>query len=411
MPLTLTPNCTSHWASGISHGGGATADHAGRGDGRLDAPEVRDSRFYRRPHVRRTAHIADHRRTAPRGGSADLLEVGLRGEGVIQSRIVGQRSTATTCQPAATRRSTVAAPMPRAAPVTTATGLTTGASATTRPRSGRARKRRGARVPLRRPHPWDHPARRWTIPVAPLRRADGAARWRSARRGPARPDPSRTASGAMASSRDVSVRPAWASPLRHGAPDEHVIALGRRRGARTIDERLLVPAVGVDENHARKGAAGGTHELDEQVGQDLVPDEQRAREVGVLAARPVGHGGRHGDARTARGQPGGTAPAMRVSVSSGRWGPCCSSEPSGTASTGPRPGRLHLAPGGAGELHGLRCGPASGGGRAWAPGSGSRPGRPWSGRAPTAVGYRVRPTRPRRARARTRDPGRRGAAR
>ena len=33
----------------------------------------------------------------------------------------------------------------------------------------------------------DHPARRWTIPVAPLRHADGAAAWRSAPCGRARP--------------------------------------------------------------------------------------------------------------------------------------------------------------------------------------------------------------------------------
>ena len=45
---------------------------------------------------------------------------------------------------------------------------------------------------------------------------------------------------------------------------------------------------------------------------------------------------------------------MRVSVSSGRWGPCCSSEPSGTASSAAPAGRLHLGPGGSGELHGAQ---------------------------------------------------------
>ena len=92
--------------------------------------------------------------------------------------------------------------------------------------------------------------------------------------------------------------------LRHGAPDEHLVTLGRG-AALHHHEPLLVAAVGVDEHHARKGVAGGTHELDEQVGQDPMADEQRAGEVGVLAARTVGHGGRHGDALTARRQPRG----------------------------------------------------------------------------------------------------------
>ena len=47
------------------------------------------------------------------------------------------------------------------------------------------------------------------------------------------------------------------------------------------------------------------------------------------------------------------------------------------------PGRLHLGPGGAGELHDLRCGPASGSERAWARAAAPRRGRPSSDRGPT----------------------------
>ena len=54
--------------------------------------------------------------------------------------------------------------------------------------------------------------------------------------------------------------------------------------------------------------------------------------------------------------PAHTAAAIRVSVSSGRCGPCCSSEPKRDRQHRAPPGRLHLGPGGAGEIHGSGAG-------------------------------------------------------
>ena len=294
-----------------------------------------------------------------------------------RSREPGRRRSGPRPRPAS-RLPRAGPPSPRPcrapAPVTTATGLTTVTSAPTRPQCrSRTRASRSA-CPSSALAPVGSPS-------TPL---DDTGRTPSARRrgssvaiGSVRPGSAssrRTAPGSIASSKDVSVRPACASPPGViGSPHEHVVTFGRTA---TLDrhERLLVAAVGVDEDHAGEGAAGGAHELDEELGQDRVADEERAREVGVLAAGPVGHGGRHGDAAPARRQSRRHGAGDAGVGVEGEVRPVLLERAQRDRQHCARPGRLHLGPGGAGELHALRCGPASGSGRAWAPASGSRPG-------------------------------------
>ena len=325
-------------------------------------------------------------RTAAPWRAGHLLQVGLGGEGVVQGRIVGaavhRHHLPSGRHEQIDRRR---ADAPRRA------GDDRGRAHERRPvrRHGRGQvahervEQRPALLGARTRR--DRPARRWTIPAAPLRRADGAAAWRAARCSRARPVRGARPQGRWPAASDVSVRPACASPPGvAGPPDEHVVALGGAAPLRR-DQRLLVAAVRVDEHHAGEGAAGGAHQLDEQVRQDLVADEERAGEAGVLAAGPVGHGGRHGDARAARRQPGGHGDGDAGVGVEGEVRPVLLERAQRDRQQRARPGRLHLGPGGAGELHGLRCGPASGSGRAWAPGRASRPASPWSGRAPTAA--------------------------
>ena len=313
------------------------------------------------------------------------LQVGLGRQGVVEVGVVG-RAVHRHHLPAGGHEQ-VDRGRPHAAPGArddgdrAHDGVDVATSAPTRPPPGRGRGRRAAPGLLRRSPPSDLPARRWTIPVAPLRHGDGAAAGRSAPCGRARP--ARDAPPRVDGQEQRRLGPAGVrvAPGRRPSPARPARRRPRPRSALDRDQRLLVAPVGVDEHHAGERAPGRAHQLHQQVGQDRMPDEQRPREVGVLAAGAVGDGrAPRPRPRSRPARPPATATAMRVSVSRGRCGPCCSSEPSGIASTGRGPGRLHLGPGGAGELHGLRRGPATGSGRApaWAPVSASRPGRPWS---------------------------------
>ena len=108
-------NCTSHWASGISQAGGSAADHAGGGDGGLQAPEMRDGLIHRRPHVCCAADIAHHGAHVGAVAPGHLLQVGLRGEGIVEGRVVGgevhrHHLPATVHQQVHRRRAHAAAP-------------------------------------------------------------------------------------------------------------------------------------------------------------------------------------------------------------------------------------------------------------------------------------------------------------
>ena len=144
---------------------------------------------------------------------------------------------------------------------------------------GRRRRRRIA----------EHAVRRDAVDAArPAARASAVAERRGLTRPLARSR--RTRSGRSASSSDVSVRPAWASPpATHGHHGERVAAVGVEGGHGPIDG-VAVAAVAVDE-HDAGGPVGGADELDDHGRHDVGADRQRAGEAGVLAA------GRHGERR------------------------------------------------------------------------------------------------------------------
>ena len=370
-----------------------------------------DGLVHRRPHVCCAADVAHHGAHVGTVAPGHLLQVGLRGQGIVEGRVVGGEVhrhdlPATVHQQVHRRRAHAAR---RAGDhgdrAHDGDQCADTAAVRSRTRASRSASPSSALAPVGSPStPLDDTGRTPSARSRGSSVAIGSVRPGSANSRRTAPRIDRQQQGGL---RPSGVR---VPTRRHRSPHEHVVTFARTT-ALDRRQRLLVPAMGVDEDHAGKGSAGGAHELDEQVGQDRVADEERAREVGMLPAGPVGHGGRHGDAATARRQSRRDGAGDAGVGVEGQVRPVLLERAQRDRQHRARPGRLHLGPGGAGELHGLRCGPASGSGRAWAPGSGSRPGRPWSGRAPTAGALRARPAQPRRARARTRGPGRRGAAR
>ena len=283
----------------------AAADHAGGGDGRLQPPEVPDRLVHRGTHVRRAAHVAHHGAHGGAVARRHLLQVGLGGEGVVQRRIVGAAVHRHHLPPGGHERIDR-----RRADAPRRTGDDRG-----RAHEGGQCDDTDAARSLTRASSSARPSSALAPVGSPSTPLDDTGRTPSARRrgsnvasGSVQPGSAssrRTTAGSMASSKR-RLRPAGVRvPARPSRRARRARRRPRRRSAaRADDQRLLVAAVRVDEHHAGEGAAGGAHELDEQVGQDLVADEERAGEVGVLAAGPVGHGGRHGDARAARRQPG-----------------------------------------------------------------------------------------------------------
>ena len=145
-------------------------------------------------------------------------------------------------------------------------------------------------------------ARRWATP--PPRRPTGARAAPRPAAGcrPARPRRGAPTPGASASSSDVSVRPAWASPpVTWGNQASARPALGPHGGHRP-PERPRVPGVPRHQHHPGEGV-GRAHQLDHHRLQCPLADRERAGEPGVLAARPVGQGGRHHHVRTGGRQP------------------------------------------------------------------------------------------------------------
>ena len=303
-------------------------------------------------------------------------------------------STATTFQPAATSASTVAAPMPRAAPVTTATGLTSRTSASRPTSPGRRPGRRGGRsllgarsrgvaqhaVGRYRPHPlgaqtWQQPAMGSVQP--------GSARSR------------RTAAASRASISDVSVRPACASPPGTTARHTNTSSPSAAQRRATSASVASLPPCAFTQHDAAEGGACAADELDEERGQGLVPDEQRAGERGVLAAGPVGDRraprrrragvsaspGRGPRRSGCRYRAGGAARAVRANRagSASRASPAVASTCRQVARPVTRPGRRSGVQRGR-AVDRFRCGRPNATAPVSAPGPACRPAPPSSGR-------------------------------
>ena len=111
----------------------------------------------------------------------------------------------------------------------------------------------------------------------------------------------RTRSGAMASMSEVSTRPACASPPgTPGSQHDDPVALAAQPGRRP-PHGLRVAAVPGREDHGAE-VCRAAHELDDDVLERRLAEGQRAREPGVLAARPVRQGGRGDDVAAAGGR-------------------------------------------------------------------------------------------------------------
>ena len=148
-----------------------------------------------------------------------------------------------------------------------------------------------ARPPRRRWPRSGRRARRWGPPQrTPPARSVGEQLGAAGAVSPGSARSRRTTTGPRASSSDVSVRPAWASPPgdRRAAPRQHArrpSALQRGHGR---GDRVGVAAVAVHEHDAgevrRPSGPSSTSTALERV----EPDRQRAGEPGVLAAGAVG---------------------------------------------------------------------------------------------------------------------------
>ena len=124
-----------------------------------------------------------------------------------------------------------------------------------------------------------------------------------------------------------------ARPHRALVPDRPGPRPRRRRiGARPAAALPRYPR-GPRRSPGPEGGSGRADDLDQGGGEHLVVEAEGPGKVGVLATCPERHCGRPPRPNPGHRRCGDSASAMRVSVSSGRCGPCCSSEPTGTAST------------------------------------------------------------------------------
>ena len=177
--------------------------------------------------------------------------------------------------------------------------------------------------------------RRWARPRRPRRPAgsgsrSASGRCRRARRGRGAPSPG--AGGASARSRPV--RRGRPSPARRRRPRP-------RRGpprpaADGRAQRRDVAAVAVDEHDAAGPGAQRADQLDHGRCAARRCRSRWSGEVLVLAAGRRRRRRARTTRRAARPPAAATAVAITVSVSSGRCGPCCSSEPTGTRTSPPR---------------------------------------------------------------------------
>ena len=150
------------------------------------------------------------------------------------------------------------------------------------------------------------------------------------------PRTGRTRAGSSASCTEVSVRPACASPSQRG--DQARTSRPSDRSSRTaaVTGSGVAAVRGQQQHPPHRRRQRGPAELDQQQLGRRRADRERAGEAGVLPAGPV----RARPARPARrrrpaASRDASATATSVSVDSGRCGPCCSVEPTGTTSSRP----------------------------------------------------------------------------
>ena len=191
---------------------------------------------------------------------------------------------------------------------------------------------------VRRPPPSPssgHPAHRPRSLRRPPRAASGASARPAAPGSRLRQASVRTSAGEICSNTDVSVWPAWASPSSAAQGHQATSRPSDRKLADRRAQRLDVAAVTVDEDQPARPVAGRAAVLDQHGRQRRGADRDGPGKALVLAGGAVGDRGRH-QTRSGRAPrlsssaaAAATAVAMRVSVSSGRCGPCCSVEPTG----------------------------------------------------------------------------------
>ena len=273
--------------------------------GGVEAPEVADRFVDRGPHGVRAADVTDHAVDGRAVPGHDLVEMRLGGQAVLQRRIVGggvdgDGVPAGRHQRVDRRRADASG---RARDDGHRAHVWTSASRDRRRQVGdqgfeegepllRTRSRGVAQhaVGRYRPHPLG--AQTWQQPVDGL----GAARLGEVQA---------HGSGVEGQhQRRLGAPRVRITPGHDGAPHQQLVAVGVT-APRHVGQRRLVAPVGVHQQDAAEGGAGAADELDEERRQGLVPDEQSARECGVLAAGPVGDRRCDDDARPAGRQPGG----------------------------------------------------------------------------------------------------------
>ena len=109
-------------------------------------------------------------------------------------------------------------------------------------------------------------------------------------------------------------------------PDADRSPLGFTHSGRCL-HRFSVPAVAVDQHHTIELRASRPHNLDDRRREHLPADRQCPGKAGVLPGCTDRERRRNDRASTAAAARSATVTAMVVSVSSGRWGPCCRSNP------------------------------------------------------------------------------------
>ena len=304
----------------------AAGDNPGRGDrprrARPSAPRRRDHRAPAR-RVTDVGHVA-RRTSAPRRPD-DLVELGPAAASAVRESPGRRRprSTATTRQPSAASAATVAAPMPRAAPVTSATrpaGLVAATALTGSAVIGAA----GSAEPVRRP---SRPGRRARPRAVEQRRALGGGRAgrvaehavradRARRRALEEPacssasgrfaglgrDPVRTARG-VERQHQRGLGPAGVGVAAPVAASTRSTSRRTRRASRCAARATAsaLPAVRGHEQDAGEASVAERPSSTSTQLERVLADRQRAGKVLVLAAGPVGQR-RRGHARPVRGR-------------------------------------------------------------------------------------------------------------
>ena len=231
----------------------AAGDAPGRGDGRVQPAELLDGPVDGGIERRwsRTSPTTPRARPSPPQSRTRGVEVVARCQGVAEDRVV--LAAVDEHERASRRRPGVwamAAPMPRAAPVTTATlSVMLAAPLLDRPDQVVGRARRAGSLPLGAGAPVGSPSTPLvdTATTPPARSSGSSSRAIECRRPPPRRRDRRRVAG-RASARSRCGR-RGRRPRRPGCPREDATALGSERGD-GVREGLGVAAVGRDEHDA-----------------------------------------------------------------------------------------------------------------------------------------------------------------